>query len=104
MAFPSNLNELRAAGYKHVGEGECKSCGEDIEWWETPKGKHIPMDHGTARAHWSTCPEADQHRTSGERHGKPTTSKITTATLDMDWLKKQAAGCHCVVCKKITGR
>lgn len=66
----------------------CKSCGAAIEWHKTTAGKNIPIDpephpegnvafeRGLAvvtkpgskpkmyRAHWSTCPNADQHRSS----------------------------------------
>jgi hypothetical protein len=50
MTFPRNLDELRAQGYKYDGASNCRSCGADIEWWETPAHKKIPMDHGTAVA------------------------------------------------------
>ena len=101
MALPTTIDELRQQNYKYSGDSECKACGADIEWWETPRGKKIPMNHGTAIAHWSTCPNVADFRANRD---EPLTSKITTATLNMDWLKQQAAGCHCVVCKKITGR
>lgn len=99
MSFPQTIEELKRAGYTFEGAGRCRTCGEDIEWWETPSHKKIPMDHGTAVSHFSTCPQADQHRSA-----PASTSKISTATLNMDWLKEQAKNCHCVVCKKITGR
>jgi len=101
MSFPTTLQELKDAGYKWEGESQCRSCGARIEWWLTPRGKKMPTDHGTATPHWSTCPDADQHRSG---NGDRPNSKITTATLNMDWLKEQAKNCHCVVCKKITGR
>jgi hypothetical protein len=100
MSYPQTLDELRQQGYKHNGDGECRSCGADIEWWETPRGKKMPTDHGTATPHWSTCPNANEHRSPSE----PSRSKVTTATLNMDWLREQARSCHCVVCRKITGR
>lgn len=100
MAFPTTINGLKIAGYKFEGESQCKSCGADIEWWATPRGKKMPTDHGTARPHWETCPEADSHRTGS---APAPTSKITSATLDMDWLKEKAKGCYCVVCRKLTG-
>jgi hypothetical protein len=53
---------MREAGYKHSGLAQCKGCGVDIEWWETPKGKKIPMNHGTAVPHWSTCPQSQDFR------------------------------------------
>jgi hypothetical protein len=100
MGFPQTIEELKAAGYKFDGESQCKGCGADIEWWTTPRGKKMPVDHGKATPHWSTCTKANEFRAD-----PPTgTSKITTATLNMDWLKQQAAGCSCTVCKKLTGR
>lgn len=105
MAFPTTREGLRNAGYTFEGESECKKCGADIEWWTTPRGKKMPTDSGTARPHWGTCPEADSFRDSDSRSSAPAAnSKITSATVDMNWLKEHAKGCHCVVCKKITGR
>jgi len=57
------------------------------------------VNQGTATAHWSTCENAQDFRKSDAP-----SSKITTATLNMDWLREQAKNCHCVVCKKISGR
>lgn len=62
MAFPKTIDELVAAGYKHEGTADCRGCGAAIEWWRTPKGKKIPMDHGTAMPHFSTCPRAEDFR------------------------------------------
>lgn len=62
MGFPKTLGELTAAGYEHEGTANCKACKAPIEWWSTPNGKKIPMDHGTATPHWSTCPNADDFR------------------------------------------
>lgn len=60
MALPKTLDEMRAMGYKFQNHGVCKACGDDVEWWETPHGKTIPineMDKGTSRAiaHWTVC-------------------------------------------------
>ena len=98
MSFPQTIDDLRNKNYKFEGDSTCKGCGADIEWWTTPNNKKIPMDHGTAIPHWSTCPNAKDFKSDAP------TSKITTATLNMEWLKEQAKGCYCVVCKKITGR
>ena len=67
MPFPKTLDELRAANYIFDNYGECRGCGEDIDWYSTPRGKKLPfnhMDKGTdpAIAHFSTCPEADSFR------------------------------------------
>jgi len=62
MAFPSTIEELRKAGYRFDGESDCKGCGVAIEWWITPNGKKMPVDHGTAMPHWKTCPQAELFR------------------------------------------
>lgn len=67
MPFPKTCDELRQQGYKFSNHSTCKGCGDEIEWWETPTGKRIPMnpmDTGSweAKAHWSTCSEADSFR------------------------------------------
>ena len=67
MAFPRTFDELKAADYKFSNDAICKGCGDDIEWWETPKGKKIPMNLMTAGsspavAHWSTCSDAASFR------------------------------------------
>lgn len=62
MSFPKTLSEMTAAGYKHNGLGQCRGCNADIEWWITPAGKKIPMNHGTATPHWTECKNADDFR------------------------------------------
>ena len=60
MAFPKTLNEMKSASYRFDNDAVCRGCGDDIEWWETPSGKKIPMNPMTsgdspAVAHWATC-------------------------------------------------
>lgn len=67
MAFPKTLDEMVPAGYKFNGEATCKGCGDDIEWWETPTGKKIPVNpmpksSSEVVPHWATCTEADSFR------------------------------------------
>ena len=63
-----NKHEMLRAGYKFLGNGQCKSCPAHIEWWQTNNGKKIPFDplpadeEATATPHWATCPNADDHR------------------------------------------
>src|SRR5689334_19309212 len=94
MSFPTTIEEMKQQGYKFSGEGECRSCGADIEWWETPRGKKMPTDHGTANPHWSSCPNAEQHRNS-------TGTSATAERMSLPWLKEQAKGCHCNLGKKV---
>lgn len=67
MPFPKDLDAMTAAGYTFKNHGTCRGCGEDIEWWETPAGRPIPMNpmqrgSDKAIAHFSTCTEADSFR------------------------------------------
>ena len=67
MGFPCTLSDMVPAVYSFDGEGVCKGCGNDIEWWTTPTGKKIPMNpmpgsKDAATAHWTTCEEADSFR------------------------------------------
>ena len=62
MPFPKTENELVGQGYKFEGKAKCKACGKEIEWFLTPKQKHIPLDAGTLEPHWGTCPEASKFR------------------------------------------
>jgi hypothetical protein len=52
----------------------CRSCNAKVIWFETPKGKNMPVDADTVEAgdealdlsrhvsHFRTCPNADKHR------------------------------------------
>lgn len=62
MPFPKTDTELAARGYTFDGKAHCKGCNAEIEWWTTPKNKHIPLDPGTLVPHWSTCPNAKEFR------------------------------------------
>jgi hypothetical protein len=56
--FPRTDTELTSAGYEYESKDKCRGCQADIEWWLTPRGKHMPLDPGTLEPHWSTCPKA----------------------------------------------
>jgi hypothetical protein len=67
MPFPKNIEELRAADYKFDNHATCRGCGEEIEWWITPKGSKMPMNpmpsaSTPAVTHFSTCTEAESFR------------------------------------------
>lgn len=67
MAFPKTLDEMKSRGYIFKDHGECRGCGDAIEWWSTPNGKNIPMNpmqrgSDEAVAHWATCTEQDYFR------------------------------------------
>ena len=70
MPFPETIAELTAAGYKFDGDANCRGCGAPVEWWDSPKGKKIPMDvdpEGNCVTHFATCPKAKEFRNE-QRH------------------------------------
>lgn len=68
MPIPQTIDEMIEKGFKQEDDSLCRSCGAEMTWWETPRGKKLPMNRGTAVAHFTTCPNADEHRSraSGE--------------------------------------
>ena len=70
------LREVQEAGGMQGVEEKmkCKSCGKEITFLRTDKGKAIPVDKGTVDAadeyfdrdrhvtHFRTCPEASKFR------------------------------------------
>lgn len=67
---------------------QCRACAADIEWFDTLKGKKMPMNAGAVPrksehepethrlivffaaedAHWNSCPSAGEfHRRGGQR-------------------------------------
>lgn len=61
-------------------EGTCSSCGAPIYWVQMATGGRMPLDRGREnrvvfvdgewlvrgayKAHWASCPNANQHRRS----------------------------------------
>lgn len=67
MPFPKTRDEMVGGGYKFSNHARCKSCVQEIEWWETPRGKKMPfnlMQEGASPAitHFTDCPDADLFR------------------------------------------
>ena len=67
MPFPATFAALKAAGYRFDNHARCKGCGEEIEWWITPKEKKMPFnlmpaDDSPAVTHFTTCPDAEEFR------------------------------------------
>ncbi len=67
MPFPQTFDGMKAAGYKFDAHARCRGCGQEIEFWLTPRGKKIPMDlmpNGDSKAvsHFATCPDAPLFR------------------------------------------
>lgn len=69
--FPDNRRDLEAAGYRYTGSSRCRSCRTEIDWYETPRGKKVPMsavegtenrENRVLEAHWKNCPDADNYR------------------------------------------
>jgi hypothetical protein len=67
MPFPATFDALKAAGYKFLDDAVCKGCGDEIEFWETPHHKRIPMNQmksgsDPAISHFATCSDAPLFR------------------------------------------
>lgn len=67
MAYPQTFDEMKSAGYRFDNHARCRGCGQEIEWWITPRGKKLPMNlmaesGSPAVAHFSTCVEAPLFR------------------------------------------
>ena len=62
--MPETEQSLAQKGYKFIRTAKCRgeNCGQEIEFWETPKGKPQPRDPGTLEPHWATCPNAKDFR------------------------------------------
>ena len=61
--YPKDLDDLKLKKYSFQNYGDCRWCGEEIEWWLNPvSGKNVPynpMNKGTDKAvhHGQTCTE-----------------------------------------------
>jgi hypothetical protein len=71
MAIPDTRDGLESLGYKYTGSSACRGCGAEMQWFETPRGKKMPMSavSGTEddesqklEAHWTVCPNAKDFR------------------------------------------
>lgn len=67
MPFPANSVEMKNAGYVFDNDATCRGCGDDIEWWITPRGSKLPMnpmDSGSTSAisHFTTCSDVKSFR------------------------------------------
>lgn len=57
MPFPKTEQEFADQGYRFKERSVCRyeGCSAEIEWWETPNGRMMPLDPGTLEPHWATC-------------------------------------------------
>jgi len=71
MALPDTRDTLESVGYKYSGDSRCRGCGENMLWFDTPRGKKMPMsvvsgteddDPQKLEPHWTVCPKRDQFR------------------------------------------
>lgn len=63
MSFPVTEAAALAAGYSLAYRTTCLACGETIRFFETPKGKYIPINVGPKfESHFATCPAAKSFR------------------------------------------
>lgn len=67
--LPTTIEGWQAAGYKYKGEGRCRACNAPMLWFETPKGRNIPLDLDGAASHFATCPQRDQFKRGKQEHG-----------------------------------
>lgn len=64
MPVPKTFDALKAAGYRFENDASCTTCGEEIEWWTTPRGHSLPLQPmpttgSPVRVHFaSTCDNA----------------------------------------------
>lgn len=73
MPFPRTVAEMTDAGYLYSNDSICRACGAAIEWWVTPRGKKLPVNLGTAKPHWATCPQAELFRKGDPHHDEAET-------------------------------
>jgi hypothetical protein len=62
MPFPRIFDDLVSFGYKFLDHAVCRDCGEEIEWWQTPNNKKMPINHkdrgsDPVEVHFETCSE-----------------------------------------------
>ena len=62
MPFPPTRDALVAGGYVFSNHARCKGCGQEIEWWTTPRGRKMPLNlmqegSSAAASHFSDCPD-----------------------------------------------
>ncbi len=65
--LPLTRAEMIAGGYTFSNKAPCKGCGEEIEWWSSPKGARLPMnvmtkDPSGAIIHLETCSSSAEFR------------------------------------------
>lgn len=66
-AWPKTRDELRDAGYGFKAKTVCRSmvCRKNIEMWQTPNGKMMPLsavDETHLQPHFADCPDAKKFR------------------------------------------
>jgi hypothetical protein len=55
--LPKNRNEMVTANYKWSNDRPCTVCGEELEWWTSPKGGSIPVLKESGAVHLGNCAE-----------------------------------------------
>ena len=91
VRWPATAEDLKAAGYRAVFFGRCRSCGASVLWARTPAGKLMPLvekrvathvNYGggkveclevrTFKPHFADCPQANLWRKSGKEAANAT--------------------------------
>lgn len=42
--FKLTFDLMKSKGWKFDNNGTCNNCGDEIEWWESPKGNPAPFN------------------------------------------------------------
>lgn len=66
MPFPKTTEELRSAGYTFLSKRRCAGamCQAEIELWQTPQGRRIPLDvkDDQVTPHFGNCASLSDFR------------------------------------------
>jgi hypothetical protein len=77
-AFPPTWEEMHEAGYRFERRTRCRHCSKEIEWWTSPSGRWVPLDHAPEVgifyvSHWIKCSGAQQARAKSGVSALPST-------------------------------
>lgn len=68
MTEPGFVGWTVPEGWTPDNIGRCRSCGVEVLWCLTPKGRKAPLD-ATGESHFATCPDATAWRAGAGRRG-----------------------------------
>jgi hypothetical protein len=53
--LPRNRDEMVSDGWVFSNKAPCKECGEELDWWTSPKKQHLPVLALDGIVHLGTC-------------------------------------------------